>query len=76
MTIKDISEKYKVPYNLAWEATMGVQPFASIWRDKDFPEKEVVKNIKALLKQRIDTRQKYVEEAERMLTFIRWREVQ
>ena len=74
MTIHQMAEKYKVPRNLAYEATFGVQRIENDDGKAMYPEDQVVKNLKILLKQRIEKRREYLEESEKMLSFIKWRE--
>lgn len=63
MTIKQIAEKYNVSYNLAYIGTYGVSPNDYNVRDRDFPENQVVENIKRELRRRID---KHTGEVERL----------
>ena len=45
MTIKEFSQKYEIPYYIAYNATVGLKPVASILRDKDFVEAELYRNV-------------------------------
>ena len=73
MTIKEIADKYQLPYHLVYESTVGVDYTRDGWSNKDFPEQEVIHNVKAILRQRIEKRQQYVDEGTRMLNYIKWK---
>ena len=51
MTIKEFSDKYDVPYYLAYEASYKVRP---VRRDKDFPEDELFAETKSLIHRRYE----------------------
>ena len=67
MTIKQIAEKYELKYFVVYDATVGVKPVASIWRDKDFIEEEVMRNVKANLEAKIRKAEKTAEAARETL---------
>ena len=74
MTIREIAEKYDLKYHIVYEATVGVRPVASIWREKDFIEDEVMRNVKANLKAKIRKAEKTAEAAREVLEEIRRKE--
>ena len=45
MTIAEVAGKYNVPYSVAYEASYGVEPVATLERDKDFPEDKLFDNL-------------------------------
>ena len=45
MTIKEFSEKYDIPYNMAYNASYGVKPVSTALRDRDFMEEELKKSL-------------------------------
>ena len=67
MTIKQSAEKYELKYFVVYDATVGVKPVASIWRDKDFIEEEVMRNVKANLEAKIRKAEKTAEAARETL---------
>ena len=54
MTIKEFSDKYQIPYNIAFKASYVVKPVETFRRDKEYNEQELydesVKYAKARLK--------------------------
>ena len=54
MTIKEFSDKYDVPYYLAYEASYKVRPVGTDRRDKDFPEDELFEETKSLIHRRYE----------------------
>ena len=54
MTIKEFSDKYDVPYYLAYEASYKVQPTGSMQRDKDFPEDQLFDETVKLIHRRYE----------------------
>lgn len=53
MTIKEFSNKYKVPYHLAYAASYKVKPVWTMTRDRDYDEKELYKAVHFLLEERV-----------------------
>lgn len=70
MTIKQMADKYQIPYNLAYEGTLGVTPRESALYNREYPEEEVIYNVKEILRHRIIKRKKYIEDVSRMLSNI------
>ena len=68
MTIKEFSQKYEIPYYIAYNATVGLKPVASILRDKDFVEAELYRNVNRMLNDRADRKADELNRIERMLT--------
>ena len=52
MTIKAFAEKYNIPYPLAFKASIGVAPVATLERDKDFPEDALFDGLIAVYTER------------------------
>ena len=73
MTIKDIAEKYGVTYNITYQATYGVKPITTGWRDREYDEGPVVKNVKAILQERIEKHLKKAAELQEMLDGVKER---
>ena len=67
MTIKEIAEKYGVTYNVAYQGTYGVKPISTIYREREYPEKTVVKNIVFILNNRITRHKEKTRELETTL---------
>ena len=53
MTIKDISEKYDIPYNIVYEATVGVKAEPGMKRDREYPVQPVLENVRKNVSQKI-----------------------
>ena len=53
MTIKEIAEKYDMPYHTVYNATYGIDTVQGIIRDKEYPEQEVIRSVRFILKERI-----------------------
>lgn len=71
MTIKEFSEKYEIPYYIAYNATVGLKPVASILRDKDFIEAELFRNVDRMLNDRADRKADELSRIEHMLAVMR-----
>ena len=71
MTIKEFARKYDIPYHIAYNATVGLKPTASIWRDKDFVESELFKRVSDILNDRADRKADELSRIERMLARMR-----
>ena len=54
MTIRQFSDKYGVPYPLAYGASYQVKPIATMTRDRDYPESEMYAAVEQLLTRRIN----------------------
>ena len=67
MTIKEIAEKYGIPYNIAYQGTYGVKPVNTAMRDRDFPEAPVVAGIIYVLQDRITRLNVKAEKLQMML---------
>ena len=52
MTIKEFSDKYGIPYHIAYEASYKVQPVGTFIRDKDFPEDLLFAETKRIVQKR------------------------
>lgn len=54
MTIKEFSDKYQIPYNIAYKASYVVKPFETMKSDKEYNEQslynETLQYINARLK--------------------------
>ena len=64
MTIKEFSDKYQIPYNIAFKASYVVHPVETFRRDKEYNEQELynesVKYAKSRLKMLTYQRDQYV----------------
>lgn len=64
MTIKEFSDKYDVPYNMAYEASYRVSPVGTMQRDKDFPEDDLFVATDKLLEKRMQYHTKLMRSAQ------------
>lgn len=67
MTIKQIGEKYDVPYNIVYLATYGVKIVDTIRRERVYPEADVVRNLKTVLQEKIEKYTRKAVECEEIL---------
>lgn len=70
MTIKEFSDKYQIPYNIAFKASYVVKPAATFRHDKEYNEQELheqsLKYAKARLKMLTYQRDQYVTAVENL----------
>ncbi|MBO5959840.1 MAG: hypothetical protein J6Q65_06930 [Lentisphaeria bacterium] len=71
MTIKQIAAKYGVTYNIAYQGTYGIKPECGDYREREYPEKPVVKNIVTILEDRIRRHKTKAGELEEILTRVK-----
>lgn len=67
MTIKEIASKYGVSYNIAYLATYGVDPVTDAMKGREYTEQDIVRNMRALILDRIDKHEKKIVELREML---------
>ena len=67
MTIKEISKKYDIPYNIVYQATYGLEASKYYGRERKYDEKAVVHNLKAILQSRISRYSETLEDLKGML---------
>ena len=67
MTIKAIAEKYDVPYYTVYMATYGVEPITGQVREREYPESDVIRNVKCVLQARITKYANKISELQEML---------
>lgn len=53
MTIREIADKYSVPYHIVYEASYKVTPISTELKDRDWPEREMVREIYRIACERI-----------------------
>lgn len=71
MTIKEIGEKYEVPYNTVYLATYGIKPIDPMKsKDRQYPEDKVVKNLKRVIQERIEKHREKACELQEMLDHV------
>ena len=64
MTIKEFSDKYEIPYSIAYEASYKVSPVGTMTREKDFPEGELFEAADKLLQKRMQYHTKLIRDAQ------------
>lgn len=71
MTIKEFSDKYRIPYNIAYKASYVVKPAETFRCDKEYDEQELrtetVKYAKARLKLLTYQRDQYATALDNLL---------
>ena len=55
MTIKEFSDKYQIPYNIAFKASYVVKPAATFRCDREYDEKELYDETLRYAKGRLKT---------------------
>lgn len=71
MTIKDFSEKYHVPYYLAYEASFGVKPGCPDGRCKEFSEQEMVDNLLKIMSLQMNKNYQRMQRIHNKITEVR-----
>ena len=53
MTIKEFAYKYTLPYHLVYKASFTIQPVATLIRDRDYREEDLIKETRTYVKRRL-----------------------
>lgn len=53
MTIKEFAYKYTLPYHVAYKASFTVKPIATLERDRDYREEDLLKETREYIKRRL-----------------------
>ena len=53
MTIKEFAYKYTLPYHLVYKASFTVQPIATLERDRDYREEDLLKETTTYVRRRL-----------------------
>ena len=66
-TIKEIAEKYNIPYHIVYQTTYGVDHSDYFGRGREYNEQQIVGNLKALIEDRIRKRAREIADLQEML---------
>lgn len=67
MTLKEFAEKHGVPYHIVYGASYRVKPVATMQRDRDFLEKDLLDAVTAMLQERIGYHRQIIRKDQEML---------
>lgn len=62
MTIKEFSQKYRIPYHTVYEATYKVKPESTWLHDRDYPEEGLRDELLKIADQRIEKHRRLMEQ--------------
>lgn len=68
MTIKEFSDKYKVPYKIVFDSSFPLKPYTSYGERKQYDEEDLICAVLSTLHKKRDKAREVFTKASRMIT--------
>lgn len=67
MTIREFSDKYRVPYSIVYESTYKVPSISTMRKDREYPEQELFTEVNRIITKRLEKHSKLYHQTQKML---------
>ena len=67
MTIREFSDKYGIPYGIAYEATYKVPSYSTLQKDREYPEDQMFAEAERIISARMKKHRGQYEKAKKYI---------
>lgn len=71
MTLREFSDKYKIPYHIVYEASYKVPVVSTLRKDREYPERPLYREVENIVNERINRHRDLLKKQEEIMDKLR-----